>query len=148
MKKTFNIAFIFISSLLISCSTTNNRTGKSYPDYPTGRYPGGEYPNTGKGPTGKTYPGTDKTGKPGSGVYSYKELKIPKGHLPPPGQCKVWFPGVPPGHQPPAQSCATAMMNKPVGAWLITHESNRYKVITFEQTDRGIIDIIRYFNLR
>ncbi|MGB7291962.1 MAG: hypothetical protein WBD99_07310 [Thermodesulfobacteriota bacterium] len=26
---------------------------------------------------------------------------IPPGHLPPPGEYRVWIPGIPPGHQPP-----------------------------------------------
>jgi hypothetical protein len=33
---------------------------------------------------------------------------IPPGHLPPPGECRVWYEGVPPGHQPPATSCGAA----------------------------------------
>jgi|SRR5688572_30534664 len=37
-----------------------------------------------------------------------KSGKIPRGHLPPPGLCRVWYDGVPPGHQPPATSCADA----------------------------------------
>jgi len=37
-----------------------------------------------------------------------KAGKIPPGHLPPPGMCRVWHDGVPPGHQPPATSCAAA----------------------------------------
>lgn len=33
---------------------------------------------------------------------------IPKGHRPPPGECRVWVPGVAAGHQPPPTSCRTA----------------------------------------
>jgi len=33
---------------------------------------------------------------------------IPPGHLPPPGECRVWYDGDPPGHQPPPTDCATA----------------------------------------
>ena len=32
-------------------------------------------------------------------------FSIPPGHLPPPGECRVWYPGVPPGHQPPPFRC-------------------------------------------
>lgn len=33
---------------------------------------------------------------------------IPAGHLPPPGECRVWYYDRPPGHQPPPTSCAIA----------------------------------------
>jgi hypothetical protein len=33
---------------------------------------------------------------------------VPPGHLPPPGQCRVWIDGRPPGQQPPPTDCATA----------------------------------------
>ena len=33
---------------------------------------------------------------------------IPPGHLPPPGECRVWYEGRPPGHQPPPTDCRTA----------------------------------------
>lgn len=31
---------------------------------------------------------------------------VPKGHYPPPGMCRLWFPGLPPGRQRPPQPCA------------------------------------------
>lgn len=34
--------------------------------------------------------------------------RVPRGHLPPRGMCRVWVDGVPPGHQPPVTSCAEA----------------------------------------
>src|SRR5688500_2815490 len=33
---------------------------------------------------------------------------IPPGHLPPPGECRVWYDGVPPGQQPRPTSCRAA----------------------------------------
>ena len=30
---------------------------------------------------------------------------VPKGHYPPPGSCRVWYPNRPPGHQPPPTRC-------------------------------------------
>jgi len=32
-------------------------------------------------------------------------FRVPPGHMPGPGMCRVWYPGVPPGHQPPAVPC-------------------------------------------
>ena len=37
-----------------------------------------------------------------------KAGKIPPGHMPPRGLCRVWHDGVPPGRQPPVTSCADA----------------------------------------
>jgi hypothetical protein len=33
---------------------------------------------------------------------------IPPGHLPPPGECRVWYDGRPPGQQPPPTDCQEA----------------------------------------
>jgi len=42
-------------------------------------------------------------------AYAQEEhYGIPNGHMPPPGECRVWYPGVPAGQQPPPTSCATA----------------------------------------
>jgi hypothetical protein len=39
--------------------------------------------------------------------------KIPRGHLPPAGMCRIWIEGVPPGQQPAPTDCQTAVANKP-----------------------------------
>jgi hypothetical protein len=36
---------------------------------------------------------------------SGKHAEIPYGHLPPPGECRTWYPDLPPGHQPPPHRC-------------------------------------------
>lgn len=35
----------------------------------------------------------------------YYGQSIPNGHLPPPGECRVWYPDRPAGHQPPPFKC-------------------------------------------
>ena len=35
----------------------------------------------------------------------YAEPHIPQGHMPPPGECRVWFPDRSAGHQPPPCRC-------------------------------------------
>ena len=46
-------------------------------------------------------------------------VRIPPGHLPPPGKCRVWFPDRPPGHQPPPGDCGQLRYRVPPGAVLV-----------------------------
>ncbi|MNZ36567.1 Tetratricopeptide repeat protein [compost metagenome] len=45
--------------------------------------------------------------------------RIPRGHRPPPGLCRIWFPDRPPGRQPPPGNCDALHYHMPAGAWLI-----------------------------
>ena len=38
--------------------------------------------------------------------------RVPPGHLPPAGRCRVWIDGVPPGQQPAVTDCTTAERNR------------------------------------
>lgn len=82
----------------------------------------------------------------GGRTLPFGDLGIPKGHLPPPSECKVWFPGKPRGHQPPPQSCASALRSVPLGAWVITHEGSRYKVSIFDGVKRGVLEEVLYYS--
>src|SRR2546427_726407 len=48
-------------------------------------------------------------------------LGVPPGHLPKPGQCRIWIPGVPPGHQPrpKSRSCEGIEADAPAGSWIL-----------------------------
>jgi hypothetical protein len=39
-------------------------------------------------------------------VVEPRRIHVPPGHYPPPGFCRLWYPGRPPGHQPPAMACS------------------------------------------
>lgn len=39
---------------------------------------------------------------------SNRDRDVPPGHMPPPGECRVWYEGVPPGRQPPSMNCGEA----------------------------------------
>ncbi|MGH7578077.1 MAG: hypothetical protein ACREM1_23525 [Longimicrobiales bacterium] len=46
-------------------------------------------------------------------------VRVPRGHYPPPGHCRVWIPGRPPGHQPPPRRCGSLVRRVPHGAFVL-----------------------------
>jgi hypothetical protein len=42
------------------------------------------------------------------GGYGDRPQRVPPGHLPPAGECRVWYDDRPAGHQPPPTSCHNA----------------------------------------
>ncbi|VVO89047.1 hypothetical protein PS838_02209 [Pseudomonas fluorescens] len=50
---------------------------------------------------------------------AYDGGEIPRGHLPPPGKCRIWFPDRPPGHQPAPGKCKKLRDRVPPGAYLV-----------------------------
>jgi hypothetical protein len=58
---------------------------------------------------------------------------IPPGHLPPPGSCRVWYPGTPPGHQPPPTSCRLAFRQVGPGGWVVERPAREVEIVrTYE----------------
>ena len=65
-------------------------------------------------------------GEPG-GSYPYppyslphpESYRIPEGHLPPPGECRIWSPDGPPGQQPPPGNCYDLEYSVLPGAFLV-----------------------------
>jgi len=51
--------------------------------------------------------------------YPASQVHVPEGHLPPPGECRIWYPDRPPGHQPPPGPCHALQYQVPPGAYLI-----------------------------
>jgi hypothetical protein len=50
---------------------------------------------------------------------------IPPGHLPPAGECRVWYNGKPPGHQPPPTDCSTARREAARNSGRVIYGDNR-----------------------
>lgn len=104
---------------------------------------------TGPAPRTQTIPGTSST----SG--SEPELKnenvpenastaarfgIPPGHLPPPGQCRVWMPGEPPGKQKKKNAsgdCSSLARQVPAGGWLVYRPSEDKKEVVVREYGPG-----------
>jgi tetratricopeptide (TPR) repeat protein len=49
----------------------------------------------------------------------HESLQIPRGHRPPPGQCRIWLPHRPPGQQPPPGNCNRLQHQVPHGGYLV-----------------------------
>ena len=92
------------------------------------------------GPSGGTRPSTAAT------------LGVPPGHLPDPGECRVWIPGDPPGQQPKpkSRSCGGIAALAPAGSWIIYRPGDDRKHVHVRQVDpqrAGVVIRIQVFEL-
>ncbi len=77
-------------------------------------------------------------------------LGIPPGHLPRPGECRIWIPGAPPGQQPRPRSrpCDGIVVDAPAGSWVVYRPSRNRKYVHVRVIDEqraGVIVRIRIF---
>jgi hypothetical protein len=78
-------------------------------------------------------------------------LGIPPGHLPPPGECRLWVPGKPPGHQQPPRSCAHIERIAPAGSWILYRPTDDRRVVHVQVVDgrqSGVIAHLRVYDLK
>ena len=62
-------------------------------------------------------------------------LGIPPGHLPAPGECRVWVQGRPPGHQAKPGPCAEVSRTAPAGSWIVYRPTSDRKVVHVREVD-------------
>lgn len=79
-------------------------------------------------------------------------LGIPPGHLPQPGECRIWIPGAPPGQQPRPKSrpCAGILDDAPAGSWVIYRPSRSRQYVhvrVIDDTRAGVVVRVRIFAL-
>jgi hypothetical protein len=82
--------------------------------------------------------------------HGYTRLNIPKGHYPPPGQCRIWYPGKPPGHQPPPGNCNRLRAEVPPGAWLIRHpqeDRDHVHIAVYDERRPNTVLVVGQFNI-
>lgn len=143
-----------VCCLLTGCRTVGVTAGGTV-SYPTGGYPP-SYPPQDHPPANypPSYP-PQQNYPPGSGEVVVvhdgfpSELRIPTGHLPPPGSCRIWYPDRPPGHQPPPGDCSDLARRVPPGAWLVSrpdYERENLHVTAYDQQRPGVEIGIRIFN--
>ena len=76
-------------------------------------------------------------------------IDIPKGHLPPPGHARIWYPGVEPGHQPPPGQYGELAHRVPVGAWLISRENPEMASVAIYDPQRpGVVVDVQWLRCR
>lgn len=119
-KRSYTALLPVVAALLASACTTVVAGGPPAGDYGYGGGPPGGH----------------------GGYYGPANLHIPPGHLPPPGSCRIWYPGEPPGHQPPPGHCGELSYHVPPGAWLIArppHEPRRVHVDFYDAAQAGVV---------
>lgn len=76
---------------------------------------------------------------------------IPPGHLPPPGQCRVWMPGEPPGKQKkkyPSGDCDSISRDVPAGGWLVYRPGeDKKEVVVREYGSERQVTSTRVFDI-
>jgi len=72
-------------------------------------------------------------------------LGVPPGHFPPPGQCRIWMPGVAPGQQAKCVPCTAIDGEIPPGAWVLyrpSREKNLVRVTTYDRhSPRSVLSV-------
>jgi hypothetical protein len=74
-------------------------------------------------------------------------LGIPPGHLPPPGECRIWIPGAPPGQQSPPGRCSELELRVPPGAWLLDRPKREEVRVSVSDASRPRVFVaVRFYD--
>src|SRR5688572_5512304 len=86
-----------------------------------------------------------------NGDVERRVLKVPPGHFPRPGECRLWFPDRPPGQQPHAGSCMGLGRIAPAGTWILYRPANDKKILHARVIDPkkdGVVVVVRVYDAR
>lgn len=77
-------------------------------------------------------------------------INIPKGHFPPPGHCRVWYPDREPGQQPPPQRCPITMNSVPLGTYVVSRMEgdNKVMVTIYHEQRPGVVIDTQYLSIK
>lgn len=78
------------------------------------------------------------------------QTRIPNGHLPPPGECRVWYPNRPAGQQPPPFKCGKSPGRVEPGGWVFSPGPSRQEieVSVYDERRPGIVIDVGIFDAR
>lgn len=74
--------------------------------------------------------------------------RIPNGHLPPPGECRLWYPDRLAGQQPPPYKCGS---RAPAGAWVLQRTAGapqHVKAVVYDERRPGVVVDVGIFDSR
>jgi hypothetical protein len=82
--------------------------------------------------------------------HQHGYTRIPNGHLPPRGECRIWYPDRPAGHQPPPFKCGQAGGRVEPGGWLISPgpQPQEVKVAVYDARRPGLVIDVGIFDAR
>ena len=84
-----------------------------------------------------------------NGDVERRVLRVPPGHFPRPGECRLWFPDRPPGQQPSSGSCVGLGRIAPAGTWILYRPANDKKVVHARVIDPkkdGVVVVVRVYD--
>lgn len=87
-----------------------------------------------------------------SSSYFYQKgyTRIPNGHLPPAGSCRIWYPDRPAGDQPPPFKCDQARGGVEPGGWLMKPgpQPQQVEVAVYDAQRPGTVIDVGIFDSR
>jgi hypothetical protein len=78
-------------------------------------------------------------------------LGIPPAHLPPPGECRVWVPGVPPDKQQRTRSCTGVVRAAPANSRILfrpTKDAGMVHVREMDRAPEGSMIVVRVYDAK